>query len=157
MKSLSLKEQVAVILCDIYGFTDKESSMIVRNKSGAFKHQLHRARAMMDFIGHKHCKLVRKTGNFSDFGYCGSVDHSTPGSFDTTRNKSSQADGPKPLKNGLFFLRARLLRDIDSLAHPYLNRPYTRWPLHLSAKLVSKTVQRRQPNPETPSLRLRVG
>jgi RNA polymerase sigma-70 factor (ECF subfamily) len=45
MKNLPPKEQVAVILCDVYGFTDKESSMIARNKSGAFKHQLHRARA----------------------------------------------------------------------------------------------------------------
>jgi RNA polymerase sigma-70 factor (ECF subfamily) len=146
MKSLSLKEQVAVILCDIYGFTDKESSMIVRNKSGAFKHQLHRARAMMDHVGHKHCPLVRKTGDFCHCDSCDPVGHSLPGTFGTLRNKISRAE---PRRSALLFLRAELFWEIESLIHPYLARPSARWPLHLSAKLISKACQHKQPSPET--------
>jgi RNA polymerase sigma-70 factor (ECF subfamily) len=120
MKSLSLKEQVAVILSDIYGFTDKESSMIVRNKSGAFKHQLHRARAMMDHVGHNHCPLVRKTGDFCHCDSCDPVGHSMPGTFGMTRKKLTEADGPQPRRNGLLSLRAELFWEIESLIHPYL-------------------------------------
>jgi RNA polymerase sigma-70 factor (ECF subfamily) len=35
---LSLEEQLAVILCDFYGFTDNESSTIMAKSLGAFKH-----------------------------------------------------------------------------------------------------------------------
>lgn len=149
MKSLQPKEQVAVILCDIYGFTDKESSMIVLDKIGAFKHQLHRARAMMDHVGHDHCPLVRKTGDFCHCDSCDPVGHSPPGTFGTTRNKTSEADGPQPRKNALLSLRAELFWEIESLIHPYLPRSPARWPVHFSAKLISRAAQRKQPSPET--------
>ena len=149
MKTLSLKDQVAVILSDIYGFTDKESSMIVRNKSGAFKHQLHRARAMMDHVGHNHCPLVRKNGDFFHCHCCHPVVHPLPDIFGTTRNKISEADGPQPQRNALLSLRAELFWEIELLIHPYSARPSARGPLHLSAKLISKACQRKQASPET--------
>jgi RNA polymerase sigma-70 factor (ECF subfamily) len=65
MKTLTHEQQVALVLRDVYGFTDKASCRVVGKKLGLFKHLLHKSRQLMNLISDDSCALVRKTGDFS--------------------------------------------------------------------------------------------
>ena len=115
--NLSLEEHVAVVLCDIYGFNDGETSRIMAKSLGAFKHLLHRARARMDQVSHTTCALVRKTG---DAAACEARDHfgrHPPGPPGTPRTASSTASAQPSGTDALLSLRAELVRETESLLH----------------------------------------
>ena len=107
---LPLDEQVAVILCDIYGFNDREAARILGKSLGAFKHRLHRARTSMDRVSQAACVLVRKTG---DATACGAHEElherlgptAIPGSAGATRDR----------RQSLNALRDELVREVESL------------------------------------------
>lgn len=65
IRTLSLEQQLAIILCDIYGFNDKETSRLTGKTLGAFKHMLHDAREIMKHVSQDKCALVGKTGDVS--------------------------------------------------------------------------------------------
>ena len=75
MKTLTHEEQVALVLCDIYGFSDKASARMIGKKLGQFKHLVHKARQLMKMISHDTCALVRKTRNFSQCLSCNPLDN----------------------------------------------------------------------------------
>jgi DNA-directed RNA polymerase specialized sigma24 family protein len=141
---LSLEEQLAVILCDFYGFTDNESSTIMAKSLGAFKHLLHRARVMMDLRCDCNRVLIRKS-NLSKRTLCGDARCNLPVTFVTHSEAASQGNGAKLSNSFLLSLRAELLREIDSLIHSDPSRSFGRWPLHVSPKPISKIVPRRHP------------
>ena len=70
MKTLTHEEQVVLVLCDIYGFSDKASCRMIGKKLGAFKHLLHKSRHLMKLISHDTCAVVGKTGTFSQCLCC---------------------------------------------------------------------------------------
>ena len=74
MKTLTHEEQVALVLCDIYGFSDKASCRMIGKKLGAFKHLLHKSRHLMNLISHDTCAVVGKTGDFSNCYACNALD-----------------------------------------------------------------------------------
>ena len=74
MKTLTHEEQVALVLCDIYGFSDKASCRVIGKKLGAFKHLLHKSRHLMNLISHNTCAVIRKTGDFSQCRSCNALD-----------------------------------------------------------------------------------
>ena len=74
MKTLTHEEQVALVLCDIYGFSDKASCRMIGKKLGAFKHLLHNSRHLMNLISHDTCAVVGKTGDFSHCYSCNALD-----------------------------------------------------------------------------------
>jgi RNA polymerase sigma-70 factor (ECF subfamily) len=121
MRSVSLQDQLAVILCDIYGFSDRETSKIMGKTVGAFKHLLHRARMMMDLMSHDSCALVRKTGGSSECGSQNAFLHQRSGTWAASWKGSSEAHRPELSKNALLSLRAQLVRGIESLTHSDLN------------------------------------
>ncbi len=55
-------QQVAVLLAEIYGVTDKDGARILRKPVSAFKHLLHDARTKLRGSCCKECVLVSKTG-----------------------------------------------------------------------------------------------
>jgi RNA polymerase sigma-70 factor (ECF subfamily) len=62
MKTLPVEAQLAVILCDIYGFTDQEASRLLNRKLGSLRRLLRTTRATLDSVSGGSCALVRKTG-----------------------------------------------------------------------------------------------
>lgn len=61
-KMLPLKQQIALILVDVYGFKIAEVSQMLEIGVGAVKHQLRNARQTMIRIFDKTCALVNKNG-----------------------------------------------------------------------------------------------
>ncbi len=149
IKTLSLEEQLAVILCDFYGFTDNESSKIMAKSLGAFKHLLHRTRGIMELSCQHNCALVRRTGAVFQEGSRDVPACHLPVVLVTYCDASSETDGQPLSYNALLSLRAELLREIGSLIHSDPSRSSGRWPLHVSAKPIFKTIQR-HPRPESP-------
>jgi RNA polymerase sigma-70 factor (ECF subfamily) len=74
MKTLTHEEQVALVLCDIYGFSAKASCRMIGKKLGAFKHLLHKSRYLMNLISHNTCAVVRRTADFSHCYACNALD-----------------------------------------------------------------------------------
>jgi hypothetical protein len=105
MKTLTHEQQVALVLCDIYGFSDKASCRMIGKKLGAFKHLLHRSRQLMNLISHESCALVRKTGDFSQCLSCNALDHQLLGKL-PVRVSSKNSPLPDP---------SELLGEIDCL------------------------------------------
>jgi RNA polymerase sigma-70 factor (ECF subfamily) len=62
MRTLPVEAQLAVILCDIYGFTDQEASRLLNRKLGSLRRLLRTTRATLDSVSGGNCALVRKTG-----------------------------------------------------------------------------------------------
>ena len=65
MNNLNHEQQVALVLSDIYGFSDKASCRVIGKNLGLFKHLLHKARQIMNRISDETCAVVQKTGDFS--------------------------------------------------------------------------------------------
>jgi RNA polymerase sigma-70 factor, ECF subfamily len=105
MKTLTHEQQVALVLCDIYGFSDKASCRVIGKKLGAFKHLLHKSRQLMNLISHSSCALIRKTGHFSQCLSCNALDHQRLGKLPVgVSSKNSPLPDP-----------SELLREIDCL------------------------------------------
>lgn len=62
MTLLPMAEQVAVLLSDIHGFTDKESAARMCMNVPGFKFMLHKARQRMHKVANGNCQLVFKAG-----------------------------------------------------------------------------------------------
>ncbi|HHP7240430.1 MAG TPA: RNA polymerase sigma factor [Cyclobacteriaceae bacterium] len=61
-KTLTIEQQVALILKDIYDFSRKDICQIIDKSEGVVKHLLHDARKiMMDIFNHR-CALINKNG-----------------------------------------------------------------------------------------------
>jgi RNA polymerase sigma-70 factor, ECF subfamily len=105
MKTLTHEEQVALVLCDIYGFSDKASCRMIGKKLGAFKHLLHKSRHLMKLISHDTCAVVGKTGAFSQCLCCNASDRQMLG---TLSLGVSSKNSPLPVPS-------ELLGEINSL------------------------------------------
>lgn len=62
MKTLSLEQQLALMLAEIYSFRIKEIARILELSAGVVKHHLHNARDTMQHIFDKRCALINKEG-----------------------------------------------------------------------------------------------
>jgi RNA polymerase sigma-70 factor (ECF subfamily) len=105
MKTLTHEEQVALVLCDIYGFSDKASCRMIGKKLGVFKHLLHKSRQLMDLISHDTCAVVRKDGDFSQCLSCNPLEHRPLGTLPLGVSS----------KNSPFPVPSELLGEINSL------------------------------------------
>ena len=105
MKTLTHEQQVALVLCDIYGFSDKASCRMIGKKLGVFKHLLHESRQLMNLISHDTCAVVRKTCDFSQCLSCNPLDHRPLGTLPVGVSS----------KNSLLPKPSELLGEIDCL------------------------------------------
>lgn len=62
MKTLPLEQHVAIMLCDIYRFTNTEAAAVLDCSVAIVKHLLHDARASLDRIFEHRCALINKHG-----------------------------------------------------------------------------------------------
>jgi RNA polymerase sigma-70 factor (ECF subfamily) len=61
-KTLTLEQQIALILKDVYGFSRKEISQILDRTEGVVKHLLFESRKLMSDIFDQRCALINKNG-----------------------------------------------------------------------------------------------
>lgn len=98
MKTLTHEAQVALVLCDIYGFSDKASCRMIGRKLGQFKHLIHKSRQLMKLISHDTCAVVRKDGDFSQCLSCNASDRQMLGTpLAGVSSKSSPLSVPSEL------------------------------------------------------------
>lgn len=114
-KMLPIKQQIALILKDIYGFKIKEIVRIMDSTASTVKHLLHNARKTMIAIFDDTCALVSKNGVCNQ---CSELN----GRFNPKQDKQAQIMKVKWVKNRskhstqeLYRLRAELVRGIDPL------------------------------------------
>ncbi len=62
MKTLPLEQQLAVMLSEMYGFTNTEAADVLEVSLGVLKHQLHDARTTLDRVFEQRCALINKRG-----------------------------------------------------------------------------------------------
>jgi RNA polymerase sigma-70 factor, ECF subfamily len=105
MKTLTHEQQVALVLCDIYGFSDKASCRMIGKNLAVFKHLLHKSRHLMNLISHDTCAVVGKTGDFSQCLSCNALDHQILGTLPVG---GSSKNSPLPVPS-------ELLGEINSL------------------------------------------
>jgi len=112
IKKLTIEEQAAVILSDIYEYSDKEACSIMKKNLAAYKHLLHNTRMKLDIIAHNACVLVRKTGKISEL--CLHVNaHSKLNIIKS--NKNSEENILDKNDNCISFLRRELVELLNSL------------------------------------------
>jgi RNA polymerase sigma-70 factor (ECF subfamily) len=68
--NLSLEEQIAVLLCDVYAASDAEGARVIRKSVNAHKHLLHNARSKLHDSRCGECFLVAKAGIDADWSPC---------------------------------------------------------------------------------------
>jgi RNA polymerase sigma-70 factor, ECF subfamily len=61
-QNLPVEEQLALILSEIYGVTDKDGSKKIGKSLAVFKHLLHKSRVMLNLISRDTCAVVKKQG-----------------------------------------------------------------------------------------------
>ena len=114
-KMLPLKQQIALILVDIYGFKIAEASQILEVGVGAVKHLLRNARQTMIRIFDHTCALVNKNGVCNQ---CSELN----GKFNPDQDRQAELmkiqwvkDRARHNTAELLRLRALLAREIDPL------------------------------------------
>ena len=115
LRALPVEEQVAVLLADMMGCSDKETAGILGKNLGALKHLLHRARVTMDVVSLSTCALVRKTGDGPECAACkrtGQQKHEVPGNLGEVSISNSDAE---PREMDILSLRADFIRNLESL------------------------------------------
>lgn len=101
LQSLPIEQQLTLILCEFYSFSDAEISRLIGRTLGACKHLLHDGRQTMEHISKGGCAVVKKTGELSK----------------CKQQKTIAPDLLLPLSKGLprqsiLSLRAELLQDM---------------------------------------------
>lgn len=65
MQSLPVEQQMTLILCEFYSFSDAEISHLIGRTLSTCKHLLHNGRQTMEHISNGNCAVVKKTGELS--------------------------------------------------------------------------------------------
>lgn len=114
-KTLTLEQQLSLMLADIYDFKVKEIGEILNATTGVVKHYLHDARTIMQIVFEQRCALVNKKGICHQ---CSELNGFNNAKAETQRIiaemelvKASQ----DPDKNLLFAMRTEIVKAIDPL------------------------------------------
>jgi len=118
MTSLALEGQVAVLLADVMGCSDKETGRVMGKSLGALKHLLHDARASMDIVSKATCALVRKTGDGPECGACRAILWRQPVVLNEPDGRRAAKRRREPGNRALLSLRAYLLSSMEAIIHP---------------------------------------
>lgn len=115
-KTLSIENQIALMLKDVYDFSVADIALITGKSAGAVKHLLFEARRTMTEIFDRRCALVNKNGICHQ---CSELN----GVFNPKQNRQAEllkldlveAAAKDTSKEELYNLRAKLVRAIDPL------------------------------------------
>jgi RNA polymerase sigma-70 factor (ECF subfamily) len=114
MKTLPLEQQLAVMLCEMYRFTNQQAAEVVGVSLGVLKHLLHDARHTLDQVFDRRCALINKSGichqctQLNGFFNPAQKDHEARAAHDLER---AAADG----RASLLDLRLELAAGINPL------------------------------------------
>lgn len=109
---LPVPEQVTILLCEVYGYSDNEAADILGMTTGRLKHMLRRARADLRDARPNDCGMIAKTGAASE---CARPSRLSAPTKERTRGASTiriAARYGKRHSIRLVRLRDRLLRDV---------------------------------------------
>jgi RNA polymerase sigma-70 factor, ECF subfamily len=115
MKTLPLEEHIALMLCDIYDFTDAEAAEVLGRTPGAVEPLLHQARTTMDHVLEQRCSLINQQGvchqctELNGFFNPHQAEQQELAKLDLVRAAQD------PERQDLFALRTALVRSIDPL------------------------------------------
>jgi RNA polymerase sigma-70 factor (ECF subfamily) len=115
LKTLPLEEHIALMLCDIYGFTNAEAAEVLKCSLEVVKHLLHQARTTMKRIFEQRCALINQQGICHQ---CTELN----GFFNPHQAEQQELvkldlvqAAQDPARQDLFELRTALVRSIDPL------------------------------------------
>jgi RNA polymerase sigma-70 factor, ECF subfamily len=115
MKTLPLEEHIALMLCDIYDFTNAEAAEVLGHTLGAVEHLLHQARTTMDRVLGTRCALINQQGvchqctELNGFFNPHQAEQQELAKLDLVRAVQDSE------RQDLFALRTTLVRSIDPL------------------------------------------
>ena len=120
MKTLPLRQHLALLLAEIHGFKDRESAEIMGESVAQVKHLLHAARATMNRVFEWRCALVGKTGachQCSELnGFFNGANLREQAKVARLRRMLGQSPGSDTAR--LLRLRAALVRQVDPMQGP---------------------------------------
>ncbi|WP_103070417.1 RNA polymerase sigma factor [Aquimarina sediminis] len=108
-KTLTIEQQIAIILADVYSFKVKEISTILEKSYGQVKHYLHNGRKTLDTIFENRCSLVNKKGTCYQCSELNNKNKNT----NTQLTLVSIAKNKKNLN--LYKLRTNIIKAIDPI------------------------------------------
>jgi len=115
-KTLTIEQQIAIILKDIYSFSRKEIGMVINKSEGVVKHLLFDGRKIMIEIFDNRCALINKEGTCHQ---CTEL----AGIYNPKQTKQAELTKVKMIKAAnkessekLYDLRANLVAAIDPLS-----------------------------------------
>ena len=114
-KTLTIEQQVALILKDIYDFSRKEIGQILNKSEGVVKHLLFDARKLMMDIFDRRCALVSKNGVCHQCTELAGIYNPKQIEREELMKIEMVAQAEKRDRRSLYELRARLVAEIDPL------------------------------------------
>ena len=114
-KTLSIEEQIAVILKDIYAFSRKEIAGILGKTEGVVKHLLHEGRKIMMDIFDKRCALINKEGACHQCTELAGIYNPKQAERSKLREIQMVVEAEEVFAPRLYELRAKLVSHINPL------------------------------------------
>lgn len=114
-KTLPIKQQVALILKDVYGFSRAEIGEIIESSEGVVKHLLHDSRTSMTEIFNHRCALINKRGTCHQCTELAGVYNPKQAKQEYLMKIEMIEKAPDAQAEELYKLRAALVAHIDPL------------------------------------------
>jgi RNA polymerase sigma-70 factor (ECF subfamily) len=114
-KTLSIENQVALILKDIYDFQIKEICLILEKTDGVIKHLLNDARNIMTDIFENRCALINKNGVCHQCSHINGIFNPKQDQQEELMKLELVKASKKYNREQLFALRTMLVKAIDPL------------------------------------------
>jgi RNA polymerase sigma-70 factor, ECF subfamily len=115
MKTLPLAEHIALMLSELYGFTDAEASEVLGRSVGAVTNLLHQARTTMNRILEQRCALINQQGVCHQCAELNGLFNPHQAEQQELMKLDLVRAAQDPGRQDLFELRTALVRSIDPL------------------------------------------
>lgn len=115
MKTVSLEQQLSLMLADIYDFKVTEIAEILQATPGVVKHYLHNARTTMQNIFEQRCALINKKGICHQCSELNGFNNTKAETQRIIAEMELVKASRDPGKERLFFMRTHLVKAIDPL------------------------------------------
>jgi len=115
MKTISLEQQLSLMLADIYDFKITEIAEILNTTAGVVKHYLHNARTTMRSIFDRRCALINKRGICHQCSELNGFNNTKAESQRIIAGMDLAKASKDPNKERLFFIRTCIVKAIDPL------------------------------------------
>jgi len=117
-KTLTIEQQIALILKDIYAFSRKEIAQILEKTEGVVKHLLHEGRKLMMDIFDQRCALINKNGSCHQCTELAGIYNPKQVEQTELMKIAMVAEVEDSSKQRLYELRTNLAAHIDPLNSP---------------------------------------